>query len=227
MGRFFTDEQPLRIDQPAASFAGTPERPVQEAQYRDDFTRSTRSGQKVYVWQLDPSVVLTPDAWRSLPGRPKAGAGVQGDAPSREAKKQSKFFGGGSVLSPDEVARFSTPDEESGLAPFPAVLMDMGGYADKAIWLDYPAGVDAFDIWGDFTPDEAELLSNGLLKLGTRNVMVAEGIRTAIEWKDYAALLALLAPRIQKTVAVRKNAPQRQKKAKRGGLSLFRKEQAG
>ena len=224
MGRFYTDESAIRIDQPTASFQGAAQGPVQEEKYREDFNRSSRNGQKVYV-SKDGSVVLTPDAWKSLPGRQKASPGLSGNDTLGAAKKQ-KFFGGGSVLTPDEVARFSTPDEESGIAPFPAVLMDMGGYADKAIWLDYPEGVDAFDIWGDFTPDEAELLSHGLLKLGTRNVMVAEGIRTAIEWKDYAAILAILAPRVQKTVAVRKNAPQRQRKAKRGGLSLFRKEQA-
>ncbi len=86
--------------------------------------------------------------------------------------------------------------------------------------MDYPPD-SGYEIWGNLTPEEAELLGEGLLKLGTHNVYVAEGVRAAVAWKDYAAILAIIAPRAQETVKVRRNAPKRTKP--RINVSLFRK----
>lgn len=208
VGRLETDENPVRLDRPDPTFEGQEERALPTApRTREDYRRTSRNGRKVYALISDDSQVIEAEEYSQLKSRKQLAAETSGPG-----KEKRKWLGGGKPLSEQEAAELHEP--------FVSALIDIGGYADKAIWMDYPPD-SGYEIWGNLTPEEAELLGEGLLKLGTHNVYVAEGVRAAVAWKDYAAILAIIAPRAQETVKVRRNAPKRTKP--RINVSLFRK----
>lgn len=94
-------------------------------------------------------------------------------------------------------------------------------YADEAIWLR-ATQIDGQEIWGDVDEDEQETLAYALLKLGQRSPVAAVAIRTAIDWHDYAALLAIVVPRTKQTVKALREAPRKPRQPR----GLFRKASA-
>lgn len=210
VGRLETDEsilEPINLN-PDAIFAqaGQDDGPISPKYTRIDFRPITRGQFKgQYAHKADWRTRLSSEEWLKL----DSGASAQPGKASEEPK--ANRFRSGHTLSEAEARDL--------FEPFTATLIDFGGYADRGLWL-YAPQADGMDIWGNLTTDEAEQLAKPLLKWGQRSPEVAFAIRTSIDIKDYAALLAILGPRINLTVKVMREVPRHG--GKRRKFSFFR-----
>ena len=207
-GRLEADgEAPIRIGQPDAFFSTRQEDgAVSTTRYRIDYKPGFKDRKRVYRLAANPDEYIAPDEWQLLRERPEPEP--EFSAPKPERPKE-KLFGRSQVLTDAEIRELAEPLRET--------LQKFGEYADEGLWLLNP-NEKGNNIWGDLTDDQAELLAKYLLIGGKQSPVIAVGIRQAVYWKDYAALAAILGPRIRKTQRLIETAPPRPKKKR----SLFR-----
>ena len=90
----------------------------------------------------------------------------------------------------------------------PPLIQDYGGYFDRLIGWRYQ--IADFEMWGNFTDEEAILLTIVLLKAGSRSKYAASFVRKLINGKDYINLGAILVPRFIGTmISIRRVKPQK------------------
>lgn len=169
--------------------------------FKEDYQRTGK--QKNYRHWAD-GTQITPEEYASLPSAP-----ISIPEPPKPEPPKEKLFGRSQVLSDAEISELREP--------FTAALKDIGGYTDQGLWLLNPAEKDN-DIWGDLADAEAELLAKHLFLIGKKSPVMAVAIRETVHLKDYAALAAILWPRIVKTKKLVDSAPPRPRKRR----SLFR-----
>ena len=208
VGRLEAIGEVLRINKPEPNFSERQEeRALPETRYRIDYYRSRRDGKPVYVHTGDKQII-SPDEWKLLPERPPREPEPVFEPPKPEQPKE-KLFGKSQVLSEAEIRELREP--------FTEALKDIGGYTDQGLWILNPAE-KGNDIWGDLTDIEAGLLAKHLFKLGQKSPVVAVAIRETVHLKDYAALAAIVWPRVVKTKKLVDSAPPRPRRKR----SLFR-----
>lgn len=210
IGRLEADGEAFRLEQPDPSFTATrqEDRKVPAARYRIDYFRTFRNKKRVYVHKGDQQQFITPDEWKLLPERPVTDETAK-PFKQPEPPKQDKLFGKSQVLTEQEIRELAEPFREA--------LKDIGGYTDQGLWVLNP-NEKGNDIWGDLTDLEAELLAKHLFKLGQKSPVVAVAIRETVHLKEYAALVAIILPRVRKTKRLVDTAPPRPRKKR----SLFR-----
>ncbi len=209
VGRLVADEQPLRPDKPEAIIERQSDGPLPTT-CKEDYRRTQRNGENVYVLISDPGQIITGDEFRRLKSRKEqetSSKSASSDSKNSKARIDLGFLTGKGVLTKKEADEL--------YEPLVAVIQDDGTYLDEAIKLKNP---NSDVIWGDITDQEAQILAELLLKAGQKSPIVATTIRISIEIKSYAAAIAILAPRIQMTALALKTVPKREKRP----IRLFR-----
>ena len=179
---------------------------IPAARYKLDYYKGSKDKRSVYRRKANPDEFISPDEWNLLRERPEPEVF---EPPKPEPRQQEKLFGRSQVLTDAEIAELREP--------FTAALKDIGGYTDQGLWLLNPQEKDN-DIWGDLQDLEAELLAKHLFIVGKKSPVMAVAIRETVHLKDYAALVAIIWPRVVKTKKLMDSAPPRPRKRR----SLFR-----
>lgn len=223
MGRLETDEQPIRIDRPEATFEtgqadGAISPPLEKGRFKEDYRRTSRGGQKVYAHVRNDADVISQDAYRALPNASSQAAEKSAE-PGRGGQAKERRFFKGATISEDEARELHEPLREAIKQEFHV--------ADQALWLRCPQ-LDERDIWGNVDDDETEALASLLLKRAERSPAAATVVRGMIDASDYLVVGAMFAPRIQQTVQALRETPKRDQPMV--NISLFRgrgKQKAG
>lgn len=211
VGRLMADEA---IETGRAHIDLTPDAtlpsPVQLSQYKEDYRRTQREGQNVYVLISDPSQFITGDEYKSLLSKKDAEVSTNSPSFNSAAGAKPSFFKGG-VLSKEEA--------EELYEPLIAALGDVFGYADKGLWALCPQ-LDERPIWSNTTEREDKALAKLLLQRGQKSPGAALLVRETVNSADYVLVGMMFGPRAIETVkAIRERPVSTRQRAK---VTLFR-----
>jgi len=180
--------------------------------FKEDYRRTQREGQNVYVLISDPSQFITGDDYKSLTSRKESEVSTNSPSSDSANSPKASFFKQG-VLSKEEA--------EELYEPLVAALGDMFGYADKGLWGLCPQ-LDERPIWSNTTPREDQALAKMLLKRGQKSPAAALIVRETVNSADYVLVGMMIGPRAIETLQALRERP-RAPKSPNGGISLFRK----